>query len=121
MVEVVGIDHVCIGTDTKMTPSYRPPDNLGPPPGNINQPRTDTVRPDGKPNDKKNNGPGKNGPRVGERTNEAWQNQKVGFYYAVVGALLEVGFSEKDIEKIGGGNYCRIFNVATSDRRGIVL
>jgi membrane dipeptidase len=25
MVDVVGIDHVCIGTDTKLTPSYRSP------------------------------------------------------------------------------------------------
>ncbi len=25
MVDVIGIDHVCIGTDTKMTPAYRSP------------------------------------------------------------------------------------------------
>ncbi|WP_310588430.1 membrane dipeptidase [Dyadobacter sp. CY326] len=25
MVDVIGIDHVCIGTDTKMTPTYRQP------------------------------------------------------------------------------------------------
>ena len=30
MVDVVGIDHVCIGTDTKMTPSYRPVGGSGP-------------------------------------------------------------------------------------------
>ncbi len=84
MADVVGIEHVCIGTDTKMTPSYRPP------------------------------GDGRNTTRIGERTNEAWQDQQVGFYYAVVGALLKTGFTEDEIGKIGGGNFCRIFKEATS-------
>ncbi len=84
MTDVAGIEHVCIGTDTKMTPSYRPP------------------------------GDGRNTTRIGERTNEAWQDQQVGFYYAVVGALFKTGFTEDEIVKIGGGNFCRIFNEATS-------
>ena len=87
MTDVVGIAHVCIGTDTKMTPSYRPPGN-----------------------DSRSGG---NPVRIGERTNEAWKDQQVGFYYAVVGALLKTGFTEEEIGKIGGGNFCRIFNEAT--------
>ena len=82
MVDVVGIDHVCIGTDTKMTPAYRP-------------------------------GRG-NGSRIGERTNEAWNDQKQGFYYAVVEAMLKTGFMEDEIGKIGGGNFCRVFDQATA-------
>jgi len=88
MVEVVGINHVCIGTDTKMTPSYRPE------------------------NGSQNNG-GPNQARMGEKTNEAWADQKSGFYFAVVAALLKAGFNENEIGKIGGGNFCRVFDRAT--------
>jgi membrane dipeptidase len=96
MVDVVGINHVCIGTDTKMTPSYRSPDlssskpSSPAPPSVVNNP-----------------------PRIGERTNEAWADQKAGFYYVVVDALLKTGFSEDDITRIGGANFCRIFDEAT--------
>jgi membrane dipeptidase len=92
MVDTVGIDHVCIGTDTKMTPAYRSPDASGPKPGAAPPP-----------------GAG----RIGERTNGAWADQKVGFYYAVVDALLKTGFHEDEIGKIGGDNFCRIFDEAT--------
>lgn len=103
LVDIVGIDHVCIGTDTKMTPSYRPADNKksDPPHGNPNQ--------KGAGDDKKN-------VRVGERTNGAWQNQEAGFFYAVIEALLNVGFNEDEIIKFGGGNFCRIFDAATAGR-----
>ncbi len=83
MVEVIGIDHVCIGTDTKLTPAYRAP--------GANQR-------DGRP---------------GERTNEAWQDQKFGFYYVFVDAMLKTGFTEDEIGKIGGGNFCKVFDAAT--------
>jgi membrane dipeptidase len=92
MVDTVGMDHVCIGTDTKMTPAYRSPDASGPKPG--------TAPPPG-------------AQRIGERTNAAWADQKVGFYYAVVDALLKTGFHEDEIGKIGGDNFCRIFDAAT--------
>ena len=78
MVNVVGVDHVCFGTDTKMTPG--------------------------------GNGRG----RMGERTNEAWKDEKAGFYYTVVDSLLQTGFSEDEIGKIGGDNFCRIFDAATA-------
>jgi len=92
MVDTVGIDHVCIGTDTKMTPAYRSPDASGPKPGAA---------------------PPAGARRIGERTNDAWADQKVGFYYAVVDAMLKTGFNEDEIVKIGGDNFCRIFDTAT--------
>ena len=88
MVDVVGIDHVCIGTDTKLTPPYRP--------GNKNTSDNQTQR------------------RVGERTNEVWLDQKEGFYYTVIEAMLKTGFTEDEIAKVGGGNFCRIFDSATT-------
>jgi membrane dipeptidase len=96
LVDVVGVDHVCIGTDTKLTPAYRSPDAAGPKTGSPPPP-----------------GAGNNQGRIGERTNGAWADQKVGFYYAVVDAMLKTGFNEDEIGKIGGGNFCRIFDAAT--------
>ncbi|WP_369764857.1 dipeptidase [Flavobacterium sp. WC2429] len=77
MVNTIGIDHVCLGTDTKMVV----------PEGFIK--------------------------RQGGTTNTAWKEQKEGFYYVVVDALLKTGFNQNDIEKIGGGNYLRVFDAAT--------
>jgi len=82
MVDVVGIDHVCIGTDTKLTPAYHPPGD-------------------------------KRGGRMGGGSNETWPDQKFGFYYTVVDALLKTGFNTDEIGKIGGGNFCRVFDAAT--------
>ncbi len=99
MVDVIGIDHVCLGTDTKLTqPSPRPG---GPSPRG----------PSGNPP-----GPGtrQEGPRVGERTNQAWPNQTAGFYYVVVDALLKTGFKPDEIAMIGGGNYLRVFGEAVN-------
>ena len=75
MVDVVGTEHVCIGTDIKIAPAS-----------------TD---------------------KFGKNTNQTWANENEGFLYTVVKALLEVGFNENEIEKIGGDNYCRIFDTAT--------
>ena len=106
LVDVIGVDHVCIGTDTKMTPSYRSAIGAGPKPGEQGPPPGGDHR-DGP-------GGGQNRGRVGERTNEAWQDQKTGFYYAVVDAMLKTGFTPEEIGKIGGGNFCRVFDAATS-------
>lgn len=78
LVDIVGTEHVCIGTDTKMAP-----------PSNSND-------------------------RYGRKTNQSWENANEGFFYTVVDALLKTGFTEKEIMQIGGGNYCRIFDNATS-------
>jgi membrane dipeptidase len=76
MADVVGTDHVCIGTDTRMAI----------PPG-TNE-------------------------RMNKITNQTWDS-KEGFFYTVVDAMLKSGFTEKEIMKIGGGNYCNIFDKAT--------
>jgi microsomal dipeptidase-like Zn-dependent dipeptidase len=116
LVDVIGINHVCIGTDTKLTPSYRP-GSFGPGPG---QPGSKSggdpdSHHDNPPADKPHDGPGggQNPGRIGERTNQAWQDQKFGFYYNVVDALLKTGFAADEIGKVGGGNFCRIFDAAT--------
>ncbi|MBF4491267.1 membrane dipeptidase [Flavobacterium sp. MR2016-29] len=94
MVDVAGIDHVCIGTDTKLTPSYRSPNKSG-----ENGPKPQ--------NNQKQE-------RPGERTNFTWKDQTEGFYYTVVDAMLKTGFTENEIIKIGGGNFLRIFDAATA-------
>jgi membrane dipeptidase len=99
LVDVIGVDHVCIGTDTKLTqPSPRPtpggPRPGGPGPG-----------PGGPP-------PGSQHARVGERTDQAWQNETAGFYYVVVDAMLKTGFTPDEIGKIGGVNFLRVFGEA---------
>lgn len=107
MVDAAGIEHVCIGTDTKLTPAYRSPNAAGGPGGGPGS----TGRPGGAPGGP--GGPG-GGPRIGERTNLAWKDQTVGFYYAVVDAMLKAGFTADEIGKIGGGNFCRVFDAATA-------
>ncbi len=102
MVEAIGIDHVCIGTDSKLTPAYRSPGNIGPKPPE-NHP---DQHQDGPPQDQ-------NQRRNNEHTNAFWPDQTVGFYYAIVEALLKTGFTEEEIGKIGGENFCRVFDAAT--------
>ncbi len=41
-------------------------------------------------------------------------NSKYGFFYTSLEAMLKSKFTKKEIIKIGGGNYCRIFDKATS-------
>jgi len=100
LVDVIGVDQVCIGTDTKLTqPSPRP---MGPGPGGPGPagPGTGGSRPSGP------------GPRIGERTNLAWQDQTAGFYYVVVDAMLKTGFTPDEIGRISGGNFLRVFGEA---------
>jgi membrane dipeptidase len=124
LVDVIGIDHVCIGTDTKLTPAYGRHDGFGPKPGEQQGPKPGGTQPvadpdnhhDGPPMDKGHDGPppgGPNGGRIGERTNLAWKDQKSGFYFTVVDALLKTGFTADEIGKVGGGNFCRVFDEAT--------
>lgn len=112
MVEAVGIDHVCIGTDTKLTPAYQPAGGFGPRPGAQAAGPT-ANRPAGPSPDAKGPGGGQQGPRRGG-TNQTWPGQQVGFYYAVVEALLKTGFTANEVGKIGGGNFCRVFAAATA-------
>jgi microsomal dipeptidase-like Zn-dependent dipeptidase len=113
LADVVGIDHVCIGTDTKLTPAYRSPAGERPPGAGNNKPeapKRDQGNEAPAAGPKQDHGQG----RPGERTNEAWADQQEGFYYAVVTAMLQSGFNEAAISKIGGGNFCRVFGQATA-------
>jgi membrane dipeptidase len=97
LVDVIGIDHVCVGTDTKLTQPF----------GGRGGGRPGGGRPGGGPPG--GGRPGQQNVRVGERTNSAWQDQTAGFYYVVVDALLKTGFTPDEVGKIGGGNFLRIF------------
>ncbi len=126
MVDAVGVDHVCIGTDTKLTPGSNPWGGKpgdgpgGPPPGRpaegADKGPGGSPGPEGRPGDGPcgpGGGPGRG--RTGERTNQIWPDQKLGFYYAVVGEMLKQGFQDDEIGKVGGGNFARVFGqVATS-------
>jgi membrane dipeptidase len=98
LVDVIAVDHVCIGMDTKLT--HASPRPGGPPSGG--------PRPDGPPLGGPR--PGQQNARIGERTNQAWQHQTAGFYYVVVDAMLKTGFTPDEIGKIGGGNLLRVFD-----------
>lgn len=111
MVDVAGIDHVCIGTDTKLTPAYRSPNDKGWGQEGNEKPKEENVP--RKENDKKNQKLEGNKKQGEGGTNRAWGDLKQGFYYTVVEVLLNAGYKEDEIAKIGGGNYCRIFDVAT--------
>ena len=87
LVDIIGIDHVCIGTDSKLAKSQKAP---GAQAGQFGQQE-----------------------RVGELTNQSWAGQKFGFYYTVVDALLKTGFTADEIGKVGGGNFCRVFDAST--------
>lgn len=54
--------------------------------------------------------------RVGSGTNKAWQGLTGGFFRAVVSEMLLQGFTPDEIGKVGGGNFCRVFNQATAGR-----
>ena len=102
LVDIIGVDHVCLGTDTKLTrPSPRGPG--GPPPG--------SSHPAGPPPG--GAAAGTQPPRAGERTNLAWEGQTAGFYDVVVDAMLKSHFTPDDIAKIAGGNFLRLFGEAT--------
>ncbi|MDE1160582.1 MAG: membrane dipeptidase [Acidobacteriaceae bacterium] len=112
MADVIGVDHVCIGTDTKLTQPA--PRGFGPPPGGgPGGQHHEGPPPQGGP---EGNGfrPGQQHARVGERTNEAWEGETTGFYYTVVDAMLKTGFTPDEIAKIGGGNFLRVFSQAVS-------
>lgn len=54
-------------------------------------------------------------PGVGN-TNSAWPGMTAGFFDVVAMEMLSRGFTPADIAKFGGGNYCRVFDRATSGR-----
>jgi membrane dipeptidase len=47
-------------------------------------------------------------------TNRIWPDQNYGFFYSAADAMLKHGFAPEEIGKIGGGNFCRLFNSITA-------
>lgn len=109
MADEVGVDHVCIGTDTKLTrPSPRP---MVPLPALRKPDRSSQPSGAGVPAPNQGRA-GQKHAAAGERTNHAWEGETSGFYFVVVDAMLKTGFSADEIGKIGGGNYLRVFGAA---------
>jgi membrane dipeptidase len=52
--------------------------------------------------------------RVGQGTNIAWPGLTTAFFRAIVGEMLLQGFTPDDIGKVGGGNFCRVFDKVTA-------
>ncbi|MHC5543066.1 membrane dipeptidase, partial [Singulisphaera rosea] len=52
--------------------------------------------------------------RAGQSTNAAWPGMSGGFFKATVAEMLRQGFTPEEIAKVGGGNFCRVFDKVTS-------
>jgi membrane dipeptidase len=52
--------------------------------------------------------------RAGQGTNRNWPSMTEGFFPTVLAEMLAQGFSPGEIAKVSGGNYCRIFDKATT-------
>ena len=110
MVDIVGIDHVCIGTDSKITPEY--------------QEMTDEMRERFQKEQAKHEAERKaKGEQEGPRpqfqprdpnaANHEWGQEPDNFYHSVIRCLLAEGFNAGEIEKIVSGNFLRVFSEAT--------
>jgi len=105
MADIVGIDHVCIGTDTKITPEYHEfdPEMME----RIKKQMAKEMPKDG-------GGRRREPPKQDlDAANHVWHDQPGGFYPSVVKALKAQGFAEADIAKLAGGNFLRVFEAAT--------
>ena len=54
--------------------------------------------------------------RANQSTNRAYPDLAAGFFAGIVGEMLRQGFTTEEIEKIGGGNFCRVFEKVTAGR-----
>jgi membrane dipeptidase len=54
--------------------------------------------------------------RAGQSTNAAWSGLSGGFFKEAVAEMLRQGFTPDEIGKIGGGNFCRVFDKVTNGR-----
>jgi membrane dipeptidase len=52
--------------------------------------------------------------RAGQGTNKSWPGLSAGFFAPVLNEMLLQGFTPDDINKVAGGNYCRIFGKVTA-------
>lgn len=112
MVGIVGIDHVCIGTDTKITPEVQEIDP-------VKMAQFQREHKD-KGNERKG-GDGHKGKPQGfpgkdpGAANHVFAAEPDNFYHSVIRCLLDDGFSMDDVKKISGGNFLRVFGTATSN------
>jgi membrane dipeptidase len=53
--------------------------------------------------------------RASQSTNSAWPGLSRGCFKAAVAEMPRKGFTPGEIAKIGGGNYCRVFDQLTTD------
>ena len=99
LVDVVGVDHVGIGTDTSVAPAPRPPAAPAAAARGAAAGRA---------------GGRRGGGGAGGGTNDSWPDEKGGFLYAVAAEMLAQGFKPEEISKIAGGNYVRVFEKVTA-------
>ena len=102
MVDIVGIDHVCIGSDSKITPEY--------------QEMTEEMRERFAKEQARREKEGPHPqfqPRNPNAANHEWNQEPDNFYHSVIRCLLAEGFAADEIEKIVSGNFVRIFSEAT--------
>ena len=113
MVSIVGIDHVCIGTDSKITPEYQ----------EMTEEMKERFKKEQAQREKENKSKGKMDeqrpqfqPRNPNAVNHEWSDQPDNFYHSVIRCLLAEGFNVDEIEKIVSGNFLRVFSAATDDK-----
>lgn len=103
MTDIIGVDHVTIGTDSKITTEFN--EWEGDMPGG-----DEKQKPDGE---------GLQGPVGGfgkkstDAVNHVWNDEEDNFYHSVIRCLVKEGFSEEEIGKLTSGNFCRLFEEAT--------
>ena len=106
MVDAIGIDHVCIGTDSKITTEFSEWEDWG------NDNKIEKKHDDEKKKDEgdKPAGFGKKDPNA---INHVWNDVNENFYMSVVRALYNEGFNKEEIAKITGENFLRVFKTTT--------
>lgn len=105
MVDIVGIDHVCIGTDSKITPDYMEfsPEHMA-----------KMKEMEEKRKQEGDKGPKPNFPKKDPNAvNHEWNDQPDNFYHSIIRCLLAEGFNEEEVEKIVSGNFLRVFGETT--------
>ena len=104
MIDIVGVDHVTIGTDTKITPEMLEIDAEM-----IERFKKEQAQKGGDDKDPKKKFPQKD-PNA---ANHVFSQSPYPFYLSVIEALLDVGLSDADVKEVCGENFIRVFSEAT--------
>lgn len=102
MVKVVGIDNVCIGTDTKITKELNEREIV------ITEEMRKQFANQGN-EDNKRKMPVQNL----DAKNHIWEDIDDNFYHSIIVELVNLGYNKEDIEKMASGNFMRVFREAT--------